>query len=368
MQDKKGGNMNKAELDQQIRQAPNGKSKMELLRKGWEMADQNKDYDGQITYRMEYMHEAVFYDDVLEIYIIFPEILKLHDQHMKEYGHDPYTRNIMWRYKWLLENAMDFYQISVKQYEMFWQDCKKRFVQNNYSLRPLYEYRFIFYANIDAHKAAEGYREFWNCKRDMLSDCHACERAREVNYLLGIGDFQKASEWAEPLINGILSCAEEPECTLGYFLRYYNGKILEGDHDYAEPAGDICETLKKRIAQKGIATAHIPDVFMYYALENPTKALNYYKKHWSFFEKNRNPENKFRFALAVLAFLYNLKDKTTYKMTLDSSFPFYNENNIYDVEVLRAYYRDKALDIARKMDARNGTCVFYDAYQKCTMR
>ena len=52
--------MNKAELDREIARTPNGRQRMELLRKGWEMADANKDYNGQMHYRLEYVHDAVF--------------------------------------------------------------------------------------------------------------------------------------------------------------------------------------------------------------------------------------------------------------------------------------------------------------------
>jgi len=356
--------MNKAELDREINRTPNGKHRMELLRKGWEMADANKDYNGQMYYRLEYMYDAFFYEDELEGYVIFPEILRLHDQRVKEYGYDGKTYDVLWKYKWILENAASFYQISIQQYEMFWQDCKKRYMQNNYSLRPLYQHRVVFYDNIDKRIAEEAYREFLNCERDSMSDCHACERSLEVDYFLGRGEIGKAVNKAAPLIDGELRCAEQPECTLASFLRYYNEKILEGESDYIEPASELAETLRKAIDRKGIATFHIPDVFMFYGLANPTKALNYFKKQWPFFEEHRVPRDRFWFGIATLCFLRNLKDKKTYKMTLDSAYPFYNEKNTYNVEELINYYKTKTLEIVEKMDGRNGTTYFYDTFCK----
>lgn len=356
--------MNKAELDREIARTPNGKQRMALLRKGWEMADANKDYNGQMHYRMEYMGDALFYDDILEGYVVYPEILRLHDQRIKEEGYDPFTFKVLWRYKWILENAHYFYQISIQQYEMFWQDCKKRYLQNNYSLRPLYQHRIIFYDNIDKKISEEAYKEFVNCNRDSMSDCHACERAQEVDYFLARGEAGKAASKAAPLMDGELRCAEQPECTMGSFLRYYNQKIVEGDRDYAEPASGLVEDLRKVIDRKGIATYHIPDILMFYALEHPTKALNYFKKNWSFFEENRIPGCRFWFGIATLCFLGNLREKKTYKMTLDSAYPFYNESNTYNVEELINYYKNKTLEIAEKMDGRNKTTHFYDTFCK----
>lgn len=356
--------MTREELDREIERTPNGKEKMALLRKGWEMADREKDYDGQIEYRLEYMSQAAFYDDVLEIYIVYPEVLRLHDNYIKESGYDYNTRDILWNYKWLLENAADFYQISIQQFEAFFEDCKRRYMENNYSLRPLYGFRFIFYANINQEKCLDAYKEFNNLRRDHMSDCHACERSKEVDFYLGQGELGKALTKAAPVVDGQLTCAEQPECTLGAFMRYYNEQIVQGDTDYIEPASELCETLRKIIEKKGTATFHIPDILFFYAMEKPEKALKYYAKNCTFFENNRNPVYRYHFAIAALAFLKNLGDKKTYKMKLPSDFALYRSDHVYDVKELRNYYYNGALEIAKKMDERNGTTVFQDTLSK----
>lgn len=356
--------MNRKELDIAIEQAPHGRQKMVLLRKAWELADESKDYEAQIDYRMEYMSESCFYDDALEMFIVFPEILKIHDLHVQERGYAYNSRSILWNYKWLLEEAEGFYQISVEQFELFFEDSKRRYLQNGYSLRSLYQHKYIFYLNIDKEKAKEAYKEFTNCSRDSMSDCHACERSTEVEYFLAMGEPGRAASKAAPLIDGQLSCTEEPENALGDFLRYYNGKIADGDRDYVEPASDLCETLRRSIERKGIVTFLIPQVLLFYAMENPTKALNYYKKNWSFYEECRNPATKYWFAVAALRFLENLGEKKAYKMKMSPSYPFYNENDTYDVEMLRNYYKNAALDIADKMDKRNGTTVYIDTFYR----
>ena len=350
--------MDRIELDELIEETESVTERLPLLRKGWEMADAQQDYESQIQYRLDYISDCCFYYDVMEIYVIFPEVLRLHDAHVKEYGYDSMTSSILWDYKWLLENANEFYQISVKQFETLYEDCKRRYLEQGYSLRPLHSYRFTFYLNIDKEKAKEAYVDFYNSRRDWRSDCHACERCKEVQYFLGIEDFGRASRAAQPVIDGQLKCAEQPECTIGDFLRYYNEKLLEGDADYADPAGNLCEKLKRIIERKGTATSYMSEILLYYALEKPEKALTYYKKHGLYFEESRNPLNKFRFALAVLVFLSNLHEKDTYKMELSTAFPFYREDDTYDVKELINYYMEKVRDLAQKLDARNGTEVY----------
>lgn len=354
------------EIGRQIEAAPHGKEKMKLIRKGWELADKNKNRDKQLEYRMDYMSEVVFYDDIMEMYVVYPEILKLYDEQVKECGYSNHTFRVLWQYKWLLEDAKYFHQISVKQWEKFYEDAKKRYIENNYSLRALYMKRFSFYKNIDREEADKAYKEFLNCKRDRMCDCQACERSAEVEYLLYVGEIGLAASKAEALFERQMTCEEQPECTYGDFIDYYNKKIAEGDADYIEPASNLCETLKNAIARRGIATEFIPTILLFYAMTGPTKALNYYKKYWSFYETCRNPHMKFNFAMAAVRFFNNLGDKETYKMSVTSDFLFYNESNTYNIARLKAYYENSAIDIAKKMDARNGNTIYMDKFIRMT--
>ena len=350
--------MDRIELDELIEETDNVTERLPLLRKAWEMADAQHDYEAQIQYRLDYISDCCFYQDVMETYVIFPEVLRLHDEHVKAYGYDSMTPNILWDYKWLLENAHEFYQISEKQFETLFEDCKRRYLEQGYSPRPLYSYRFMFYVNSDREKAKEAYQDFHNSKRDWRSDCHACERCKEVQFFLALDEFGRAARAAKPVIEGELKCAEQPECTIGDFLRYYNVKLITGDADFAEPAGNLCEQLKRIIERKGTATSYMSEILLYYALQKPGKALGYYKKHGLYFEEIRNPMNKFHFGLAVLVFLSNLRGKETYKMELSPEFPFYRQDDTYSVKELTDYYMEKVSDIAQKLDARSQTSVY----------
>lgn len=363
--------MSQAEVDwddyyAQIEAAPNGKASMEICRKAWEMADKYHYYEGQVDYRLEYMQHSAFYDDVMEIYIVYPQLLKLHDEHIKEYGYDENTRVILWHYKWILSNTVEFYQISKEQFELFCEDFKKRCIENNYSLRSYYQSRFSLYKYFDREKAMENYQNFLECKRDDLSDCHACERSTEVEFLLYMGEKDKADSRFLPLSMRQLTCAEEPENSYGNYLRYYNQEIAKGNQEYVGVAEKACDKVRQAIAHKGTATEHMGDILMYYAIAKPEKALTYYKKNWQFFEKNRNPLVKFWFAAACVRFFQQLEEKKTYKMSMPATFPFYNEKKVYDVEQLKSYYEGFAKDIAAKLDKRNGSDYFKEQLELMT--
>ena len=146
-----------------------GKERMDLYQQGWELADQLNDYAQQLRFRMEYIKESAFYDDAMQMYVVFPVMLKKHDEYVKEHGTDPATYDILWKYKWIIENARFFYQITQVQFEKFSEDFKRRCEENGYSLRSYYEYGFNFYEKIDREKADEYYHNFLKCKREASS-------------------------------------------------------------------------------------------------------------------------------------------------------------------------------------------------------
>lgn len=359
--------MTKEELDEKIEMCQPGKARMELLKKGWELADAEGDYDLQIRYRMEYIDDSNFHEDILDMYIIFPEVIRLHDKRVKEYGQDPYTKSILWNYKWVIEDAEQFYQISEEQFENFCADFKRRCIQNGYSLRTLHQYRMSRFVLYDKERAKKEYAAYKKCKRDALSDCLACERSAEVYYLLEAGEEEEALKMAAPLFAEEMTCGEQPEVTFGNFLRYYNQKIIEGNTEYAKEAEEMCAGVLYGIHMYDVGNEFRPDILMYFTLTEPEKALRFYKQNWRFFEENRNPYTRFYFAAAASRFFAGI-GKEKYKMAMEPSYIFYKEDDTYDVEKIRLYYENIALDIARKLDSRNGANTFEERYYALTKR
>ena len=72
---------------------------------------------------------------------------------------------------------------------------------------------------------------------------------------------------------------------------------------------------------------------------------------------------QFYFALAACHFFSNMKGKEKFRMNLPTDFPFYQENDQYDVNELTSYYNQHATDIMQKLDQRNGSSYFSDVYE-----
>lgn len=344
---------------------PHGEISMAYLREAWKEADELGDYEWRMKLRLEFIHESDFYSDAMEMYVIMPELLKIYDEYTEQFGVDEeMCSDILWDYKWLLETAKEFYQVSIQQFENISADMKRRFLEAGYSLRPFYVYQYRFYKNIDREKAEQFYQEFQKCKRDDMSDCAACERNHEVGHLLECGNIDMARKKAKVLFDRRMTCGEIPEATYGTFLRYYNLKLCEGGQDCLEEAQKCCEEVKNAIRQKGIVSEYSGDVLLFYSLTNPKKALDWFKHFWTFYESNKNPNTKLYFALGMIRFVKRLQEKKdSYRMKLPNSFPLYQENGNYDLMQLREHYESYALSCAQKMDNRNGTTHFMDIYK-----
>lgn len=354
--------MNYSEIDKEISKASHGKEKMSYIKKAIELAKQINDTDSYIQYLIDYNHECTFYDDVMELYINFPTLTQANDKFVAESGVDYHTFDVLWQYKWVLENATSFYQISKEQFDLFLADAKRRFIENNYSLRPIYQNEFVFYKNIDTDRANQAYHSFLSEKKDSLCDCNACELSTEIQYLLDTENLEQANKKAEPLFTNKLSCGEEPEITYARFIQHYDKLILEGHIEYIPTANSLCAKLNQAIYRTAIATECIPYILMHYTITDIHKAIAYYKNHWSLYESYRNPNMKFYFALAATRLFSNLGENQSINVILPSTFPLYSEDNTYDTTTLMEYYKNAALDIAKKFDIRNGNTIYKDKY------
>ncbi len=357
--------MNKIEeIARQLDYARHGEERMQLYRMAYEEADKMNDYDNQMNYRMDFICESILYFDRMEIYIVFPQLLQLHDSYLKKHGNNPYTFDVMWKYKWILGTAEDFYQISLKQMDQLLEDFRRRCLEYGYSLRTYYRYVYAFFQYIDWGKAEEAYHKFLQYDRDNLSDCKACELSLEVGYLLATGQEEQAIKRATVLMSRQLQCSEVPEGTCGHFLRFYNLKLCAGEAVDLETTNRYCDLLRNGITKKGICKVYLGDVLLFYSLTNSAKALDWFKKYWEIFETSKDPMCKFYFSLGTLKFLEHLKDQKTYKVKLSSEFPLYQESGEYQVQKLYQYYNSYAVDFARKLDQRNQSSYYMDIYDK----
>lgn len=338
----------------EIYNTPHGEKRLELIKLAYEEADQRNDFEDRINWRLEYLDEADFYVDPFRMFLVYPELLKISDEHYKETGWYYRYFEILWDYKWVLEHCQNFYQISVEQFENMAEDFKKRCLEANYSLDMYYYFKFSFHKNTDFEKAEAYYQEYLKQPRTRLSDCHACARNAEVSYLLHKGDLERAKDRARPLLMKTLTCKEMPGCTYGNFVYYYVENLLAHKEVEIEDIQQQAMGLRHFITYKQVCLDYVGILLMYYSICDRGKALAWFKKYYNFLDKVYTPMFKFYFELGMMLLLKKNIDKKEYKMKLPKDYKFYQETDRYDIAMLYDYYKKSALEYAQKIDARNG--------------
>lgn len=348
------------DYESQIKKLPHGEPRLQMHRAAVKEADEDGNFIYRLYRRYEYIRESEFHGDFMEALTEFPKMMQIFDEEEAKGGtdrEDAYT--LLWAFKWILGGCQYYYQVTTEQFEAFLAEYKKRMIRYGYSLRTYYGEKMKYYSFINPKVEEENYHLFIKQRRDSMSDCEACDRDSVVQYYLGRGEVDKAREKAQPLFDRKLYCGEVPEITYKAFTLYNCKQLALGNEIDMVEADRFCTLIANPIRYSCVAIEGFGVPMIYYAMTNTSKALSWYKRFWPTFESMRNPTYKFYFAIGAVLF-FQKRSKETYKMQLASNFPFYNEENVYNVKQLIQYYYDFAKDYATKLDARNGTSDFMD--------
>ncbi|MCR4690720.1 MAG: hypothetical protein K5739_05220 [Lachnospiraceae bacterium] len=309
--------------------------------------------------------------DPVKVFAIYQAILKLSDAIIDQKGSDPYHYNVLWRYKWLLGDGWEFYQVTTPQFEKLLQDSVIRYKKAGYTFRSLYMSAVEYYYDIDDEKAKEYYQLYLTQKRDSMTDCAACEISSEIGYDLHLDKYSEARKKAENVISGRLNCTVQPYsvyCTLIDYAveKQLYGKMLPAG--LGEELAGFAADARKAIVKMGLLKVNTGLLLQYYALFEPNKAINLLKQFPDFTETVVSPLARFKFALGMMLFIQRLGNKKTYKMKIDSRFPFYNPENVYEPAKMYDYYEGIARQIAEDFYKSQGRVILKKYFEKVSLR
>lgn len=350
---------NYTRLSNEYNKVENGTIKMIAIEKAIQLVEKEKDYECTLRLKEDYIRQSIFYDDSFKAFIMFPEYLKFYDEHL-DCGYSAY--DMLWTYKWILGGVREFYQISHENALKYFEDFKKRCIENGYSLRA-YFYRLSSYMediNIKEYKKISlKYLEF---KRDSICDCETCELNREIYYELNYGSFKKAMKKAEPILSGQKKCFQVPFITYENILYYY---IEKNDIEN----GSIYEKLLLKSMKKTTDDISVVGTLLeYYTISNNINTgIKLFKTNLKFYSVSKNPKSKFYFGVGVIKFLKHYKEnskKETIKLLLNKGVSLYEENGIYSIDNLINYFKTDITDIANKFDKRNKNNFYINIVEK----
>ncbi len=326
---------------------PHGKAKESAIKKAITIADDADDYVFSFIFREDLMKEDEFHGDSLQSLLIFPEMLKIFDEHESEMAEKQWE--LIWHFKWILNDASDFYQVSKeKAYELF-DEFRRRCERYGYSLRPYYQHLYQFENDIDKKSAKRAYQQFVISTRDSMSDCYACEMDTRVGYELENASLSRALETAYPILSGQAKCGEIPHITYKKIMNYFY------EHDDLENAEVYRKKCYRLISKESSFLHVIGDMLKLYTLTDTSKGIKLFEKHLDWELKSKNMSMNMDFDIGAAALFDRIKaKKKTVTLHLPNDFELYREDNTYDTEVLADYYYKKAFDLCNKFDKRNG--------------
>src|SRR5262249_29016193 len=203
------------QLVAQSRAMPEGSVKVELLEEAARLADSVNDRDQGFQIRRDLMHAATFAGRPELLLVAFSWCLAQSD-------HDPKTfapTELLWPYKWVLNNLRRFPQVNLEQIESAYADAAHRFERAGASLRPIYKSRWCFEVSRgDFNAALSAYTVMSRLPDDQYGDCAACDQHSRVWYQRRLGNDDEAIRLAAPLLQGRMSCATKPQNTLAEVL------------------------------------------------------------------------------------------------------------------------------------------------------
>jgi hypothetical protein len=185
--------------------------------------------DDRLAYqaRQLLLDAAMWSGRVDEMLVAFAWCLAQCDRSPAEF---PESR-LHWNYKWILDWAPLFPEISREQLSALMEDAAARFGRRRAGTKALAKLRALHAAYLgDRDAVAEHYETFRRSSRDPLSDCALCDADGQMEILLHLGRDEEALATARTIIRRGASCAEVPHLT---YARALPAMLLLGLRDEA---------------------------------------------------------------------------------------------------------------------------------------
>ncbi|MFJ7593043.1 tetratricopeptide repeat protein [Streptomyces sp. NPDC097617] len=288
-----------------------------------------------------------------------PKILVPFARLLQEYDKDPgafsewEAHALFWQFKWVATAISDSPGVPLESASGWLDEMERRYRIAGYSERPVREAEMWLADAIGEDERAErAFRRWLAADRDSMSDCRACELNGQGQYAVLNGNDAEALEHWQPVLDGDLTCAEEPHRLLATsllpLLRLGRADEARSHHlrGYRMARGN--ESLLPSVGK------HIE----FCALTgNEPRGLEILAEHAAHVAPLANLDDRLAFHGGILVLLRRLKE-LGYGRTPAVAYDGSPRTVAELYEVLHA----GCLDIVREFDARNGTTRVSDRF------
>lgn len=330
-----------------------GEESLIYLKKCIAEADNEKNIKDMLELRGEYIAQATFYDDPFKAMVIFPEFMKLFEDNPDVIS----PSDFMIPFKWIIEECVDYYQVSREQIERYFERFEKYIGKYGYTMRTYYLKKTLVYRYIDRKTAIDAYERFDRYKRSDLSDCAACEASQRAIMQMRYGSAATAVKLLNEMQAKEMTCTEVPQVTYGAFAYEF---AKRGAYSEAQHYVDLMLPMIK--GNEVGFLREIGMVMSVMSLTAPQHAYEMFADNAGNYSNSKTPAVRFQFALGAYRFFARLEKEGAGEIHphLSPDFELFSIDGIYDTAKLKAYFYNTAADIAKKFDERNGNTIYSD--------
>jgi hypothetical protein len=161
--------------------------------------------------------------------------------------------DLHWRFKWILETAPHFPEISRNQLQGLLDDMQRRYAKRGSGKGAVNKMRAYAAMYLGDDDVLEQACAAWKAApRDFLSDCRACDLDAEVHFSIWLGKDEKAIEQARDIVRRNMACSEVPAVTYACVLP---SLLRAGDVETAQTWQRRGYPMLKRLQKKVVGNA-----------------------------------------------------------------------------------------------------------------
>ncbi|GHJ46639.1 hypothetical protein Cs7R123_39810 [Catellatospora sp. TT07R-123] len=329
------------ELIDQCWEAPRGGTQVALAEEAIAQADAIGDDELRFQARMAATEAYYRAGAPAQCFAVFSWCLARYDERPDQYAEaEPL---LLWHFKYQVHLLPRFPEVPLERAYAVLEEMQRRYQQGGHSLQPVHKLRWLVAAHLGDEAAAGYHYELWqSASRDDNSDCDGCDPTAMVQHLGCLGRDEDAIELTGPVLEGRLTCAEQPQEILTALLLPF---LRTGRPDEARRAHlRAYRRLRQHPAKLGSIAEHV----RYLAHSGDVaRGLDVVERHLPWLEDAPSPAAEMEFAAAAALLLRLLAGTGHGDLTVRGS--------RRTVAVLADELAARATGLAARFDARNGT-------------
>lgn len=317
---------------------PYGKARSALLEDVVRRADAGEDEDLAFYARLQLVTAYVMGGEPRKSLVPFARCVADWDADPGKYQQHSHTFH--WCFKYAPSTLTRFPEVPLAQTYGVLDDMERRWRVGGHSMHAVHQHRWLVANHIgDAEAAAEHFRLWSTAPRDDLSDCVGCDPTSKVRHLTRIGQTAEAVALAVGVLDGQLTCNEQPQQMLTALLPAY---VAEGMYSEAVDAHRRAYRIQR--AEPGELGSYADHIVFLARTGNETRAVELVERHLGDLEDPPSPLAELEFAAAA-------------SLALSKVDLMIRQPKMDDVPSARLAedLAARALELAARFDDRNGT-------------